>query len=59
MISSEMLIRSDPLLKTVVAINIPGKKELVLLTNIFIFYNKMATELTHDLEEFYSRKAIK
>ena len=43
MISSEMLVRSDPLFKTMEAINSPENKELVLLTNIFILYSKMAT----------------
>ena len=43
MIRSEMFVRSDPLFKTTGAINIPEKKELVLLINIFIFYSKMVT----------------
>jgi len=43
MISLEMLVLSDPLFKTMGAINIPENKELVLLTNIFIFYSKMVT----------------
>jgi hypothetical protein len=42
-ISLEMLVPSDPLFKTMGAINISENKELVLLTNIFIFYSKMAT----------------
>ena len=36
-ISSEMLVRSDALFKTIGATNIPENKERVLLTNIFIF----------------------
>ena len=43
MIRSEMLVRSDPLFKTMEAINIQEDKELVLLTKFFIFYSKMAT----------------
>jgi len=42
-INSEMFLRSDALFKTIEAINIPENKELVLLTNIFIFYSTMAT----------------
>jgi hypothetical protein len=53
MVRSEMLVRSDPLLKSTGAINIPENKELVWLTNIFIYYSKMATKLTHYLETFY------